>query len=632
MVRDEIGIVDAWIDHAQAIFDFAYFVDHGSTDGTYERLVKRARDWPGMVVLRYLDAAFAKRDVLRLACDEALVNTDADWFFYLDPDEFFPYASRDELAARLQRAEETGIALFNWRNCYLSTPTSTFGNSAGFRQVRTSAIGKVAIIRRIAADPSYEVTLGAHSVWNSIHGAVPPDVVGELYHFPIRSPEQLWRKVLGGTRNFLRARMANPGSGVHGHYPALLGTLATSPDWQNVPALVWDYGERVLNRPARVDSSEFEPFTATFVGVKAEARAQETEPADLHDILTCPKTLPLLKQVIELSAPSLIKLPDSLYRIAGGVIVPKLNLADRTFSKLEHLEDDSITLPDLVTALQSAFWKIGDPAASTWGEHIPFLFSLMTLFRPRRYVELGVFGGASFLAACQAVRATGTQASCVGIDTWAGDPHTGSYASDVFDSFVSKLRKYDDYAGYIRGDFNEALPRFEDGSIDLLHIDGFHTIEAVQNDFDSWLPKMSDRGIIIFHDINEFHADFGVWRFWRSVRTRYPHFEFGHGHGLGVLLVGEACPLRKPIDGSQVPFPDGLANDFLQVIFGGIGKLAWEQARPPKAAALQGVGSGDMAGLRARLVQVEMERDALLNSTSWKLTAPLRAVVSKLRR
>ncbi len=34
--------------------------------------------------------------------------------------------------------------------------------------------------------------------------------------------------------------------------------------------------------------------------------------------------------------------------------------------------------------------------------------------------------------------------------------------------------------------FNEALELFSDESIGLLNIDGFHTYEAVRNDFESW--------------------------------------------------------------------------------------------------------------------------------------------------
>lgn len=173
---------------------------------------------------------------------------------------------------------------------------------------------------------------------------------------------------------------------------------------------------------------------------------------------------------------------------------------------------------------------------NTWLEHIPFAYDLVRNERPELVVELGTYYGESYFAFCQAVEEAGVACECRAVDTWRGDVHAGYYDDTVFAEVdAHNTKNYHRFSSLIRARFDDALAGFQDGTISILHIDGLHTYEAVQHDFNQWLPKVRPGGIVLLHDIAERHDDFGVWKLWDELQTRFPTFTFPHGHGLGVL-------------------------------------------------------------------------------------------------
>lgn len=201
-------------------------------------------------------------------------------------------------------------------------------------------------------------------------------------------------------------------------------------------------------------------------------------------------------------------------------------------------EKQTITELDFIFK-RPIFWRPSYIAQSAWLEHIPFAFWLVDTLQPRKIVELGTHYGSSYFSFCQAVTKLDLQTQCYAVDTWGGDEHAGQYGEEVYRQ-VSEYNQqhYSDFSTLVRSTFDQALEHFPQGSIDLLHIDGLHTLEAVRHDFESWLPKLSDRAVVIMHDTNVCERGFGVFQLLDELKQQYPHFEFAHGHGLGVIGVG----------------------------------------------------------------------------------------------
>ncbi|AOV17569.1 hypothetical protein BJI67_11305 [Acidihalobacter aeolianus] len=264
---------------------------------------------------------------------------------------------------------------------------------------------------------------------------------------------------------------------------------------------------------------------------------------------------------------------------------------------------------------------------TSWRGHLSFVPAIMHAVQPTVFVELGVHKGDSYSAFCQAVRCLGLNTKCYGVDTWAGDHQAGFYDEQIY----AELKNYHDprYAQFstlLRKSFDDALSNIEDGSVDLLHIGGLHTYEAVKHDFESWLPKLSDKSVVLFHDTVVRHDDFGVWKFWAEVEKQYPAFQFFHSHGLGVLRIGGKPQSEVVAEFFQLKTRARVAlrHGVYQA-----SRLISGQAEHTEADAQQ--GNAEVEQARGEVEQMRVQLAGMLGSRSWRITAPLRASVGFFR-
>jgi hypothetical protein len=142
--------------------------------------------------------------------------------------------------------------------------------------------------------------------------------------------------------------------------------------------------------------------------------------------------------------------------------------------------------------------------------------------------------------------------------------------------------------------------RFEDESIDILHIDGLHTYEAVSQDFNSWLPKLAPGAHVLLHDIKVRVANFGVYRLWEEVQGKFPSLEFFHSNGLGVLELPGDSKSAFICDISE------LERSAMALLFSQLGETITREFRLTQTER-------EVGQLRHDLMQVQ-------NSKSWRLT------------
>ncbi|MCA9279798.1 MAG: class I SAM-dependent methyltransferase [Phycisphaeraceae bacterium] len=209
------------------------------------------------------------------------------------------------------------------------------------------------------------------------------------------------------------------------------------------------------------------------------------------------------------------------------------------------MADNTLAQPEPLT---ETVWHISDPVFEAdefkpehkiwpWCGHRNFAYDLVHWFKPIRIAELGVHWGTSFFAWAQAIKDGNLPTQLIGVDTFKGEEHAGFYGEEVYSTVtdIVERRFTKQHIVLHRSLFDEALDHVENESCDIIHIDGLHTYEAVKHDFETWLPKLREHGVMLFHDTAE-SSGYGSADFWKELLSEYPGFAFEHSWGLGVLF------------------------------------------------------------------------------------------------
>ena len=626
MVRNDADILPAFLLQCQALFEQTSIIDVQSTDGTRARLDAFDAGRGLIEILTTIRRERFQSPMVNLLCRRAFARG-ADWVFLLDADEFIDIGSRAELENCLH-GFNAAVMQLSWINLVPARYAgfTDFDPSQDFRGC-PSSYSKVALSQQFAAlNPDYIIHEGSHYV-SPKPGAptVAPCPGLKLLHVPIRSASRLKYKV--ETTWAVTKLKHNRFDGECGHLEALDRMLGGNLSDAALNFMAAQYGEAITQVQERAWDDLGAPVKRLppYVADGVEAGATLPPAIGLAQTLLGEDGLAWDKAPFVPGTPVAAVAGDSVVRVLPQPVYGNGDFCPPKFERLgDKAADTRAPKTMLADAVVASCLRSQRNAFSTWTGHIPLMFALVSALRPRRFVELGVHNGMSFFAACQAAEHLGLGTQCIAIDSWLGDEQAGFYDQTVLADVMAHFARHHPSQIYIRSYFDTAARCFDDGSLDLLHVDGLHTYQAVRSDIETWLPKLSDTGVILLHDTCVLERNFGVWRLWEELSRRFPSYNFLHEHGLGVVYVGtKPSPIADLL---RMLAADHECRVLAQSYFAALGSRVVERTAPAQEdqalrQALQ------LQSERARLAEEQLHD--VLTSSSWRMTGGLRSLVQR---
>jgi len=168
--------------------------------------------------------------------------------------------------------------------------------------------------------------------------------------------------------------------------------------------------------------------------------------------------------------------------------------------------------------------------------------------QPKTILEVGTARGGTLFLLCQSAA---EDAEIVSLDLPYGKNGGGypKWKQPIYQLFVRSgqrltLLRANSHLKETRTRVGHAV---RGGTFDLIMIDADHSYEGVKRDFELYSPLVSERGIVVLHDVlpNRFDPEIDVHRFWREVSAAHQCEEIVDDYQQGCLGIGVVMRLGE---------------------------------------------------------------------------------------
>ena len=158
--------------------------------------------------------------------------------------------------------------------------------------------------------------------------------------------------------------------------------------------------------------------------------------------------------------------------------------------------------------------------SDTW-QHIPTLYLLCILKKPKVVLELGCRTGNTTLPLLYAASQYGGHVYSVDIETW---PELKTFLGDR-----GELKKYWTFVE------SDDIKLEWKQNIDFLYIDTSHTYDHTVDELKKYEPLVNSGGTIVFHDIFEEQVSKAISDYFKD-RKDFKYIRYFNNNSLGIIL------------------------------------------------------------------------------------------------